>query len=387
MSIVARVAAVFLLAFSISSAECLAQEGSPGVGGVDVYIGTYTKPEKSKGIYLFSLDASSGKLTSKGLAGEVASPSFLAVHPSRRYLYAAGEVDTFKGKKSGAVSAFSIGQDGRLALLNQQPSGGSGPCFVAIDKTGRNALVANYNAGSVACLPIEADGKLKEPTSIVQHEGSSVNPQRQKEPHAHSINLSPDNRFALAADLGTDQILIYRLDAEKGTLTAAGAARVPPGSGPRHFAFHPNGKFAYAINEMASTVTAFAWDGEKGELTPPIETTTTLPAGFVGTTYCAEVQVHPSGKFLYGSNRGHDSITVFTIDQETGRITAVETESTRGKWPRNFGIDPSGRWMIVANQNSDSLSVFKIDQASGKLDPVGETVECFSPVCVKFLPR
>ena len=373
-----RLAAVLIGFGMFLPATALAQS-------TDVYVGTYTGP-KSKGIYLFSLDTASGKLTPKGLAAEVASPSFLAIHPSRRYLYAVGEMNNFQGKKAGGVSAFSIGEDGKLTLLNQQPSGGQGPCHISIDKTGRNALVANYGGGSVACLPIEADGKLKEPSATIQHQGSSANPQRQKQPHAHSINPSPDNRFALAADLGIDKVMVYRLDVEKGTLTAAEPGVVPPGSGPRHFAFHPNGKNAYAINELTSTVTAFSWDAERGALTE-IQTTTTLPGGFVGNNSTAEVQVHPSGKFLYGSNRGHDSIAVFSIDPASGKLTAVETESTRGKTPRNFGIDPSGKWLIAANQNSGTLSVYGIHPETGKLDPVGEPVECPSPVCVKFLPR
>ena len=353
----------------------------------DVYVGTYTGP-KSKGIYLFSLDHSSGKLRPKGLAAEVTSPSFLAIHPSQRYLYAVGEVNDFKGKKAGGVSAFSIGPDGKLTLLNQQPSGGQGPCHISIDKTGRNALVANYGGGSVACLPIDEGGQLKEPSATVQHQGSSINPQRQKQPHAHSINLSPDNRLALAADLGLDKVLIYDFDAAKGTLAPhePAFAKVPPGSGPRHFAFHPGGKYAYAINELTSTVTAFSWDAEKGALTE-MQTTTTLPGGHVGNNSTAEVQVHPSGRFLYGSNRGHDSIAVFAIDQVTGKLTAVETESTRGKTPRNFGIDPTGKWLIAANQNTHTLSVYRIDPQTGALDPVGEPTECPSPVCVKFLAK
>lgn len=375
-----RIFAVLTCVGMILSSAALAQS-------TDVYIGTYTGP-KSKGIYLFSLDNASGKLTPRGLAAEVTSPSFLAIHPSQRYLYAVGEVNDFKGKRAGGVSAFSIAQDGKLTLLNQQPSGGQGPCHISIDKTGRNALVANYGGGSVACLPIESDGKLREPTATIQHQGSSINPQRQKQPHAHSINLSPDNRLALAADLGLDKVLIYDFDPANGTLSPhdPAFARAPPGSGPRHFAIHPGGKYAYAINELTSTVTAFSWDADKGALTE-IQTTTTLPDGHVGNNSTAEVQVHPSGKFLYGSNRGHDSIAVFSIDQASGKLMAVETESTRGKTPRNFGIEPTGKWLIAANQNTHTLSVYRIDPETGALDPVGEPVECPSPVCVKFLPR
>ena len=351
-----------------------------------VYIGTYTRGE-SKGIYLCRLDMKSGELSTPVLAGETANPSFLAIHPSGEYLYAVGELGQFGGKRSGAVSAFRVDrQTGTLDLLNQQPSGGAGACHLVVAGTGKNVLVANYGGGSIAVLPIRDDGRLKEATAFVQHEGSSVNPRRQRGPHAHSINVDPANRFVFVADLGLDKVLVYRLDATKGTLAPNDPAwaSVKPGAGPRHFAFHPSGRSAYVINELQSTVTAFAYDAQQGILSEQ-QTISTLPSGFTENNSTAEVQVHPSGKFLYGSNRGHDSIAVFSIDAATGRLTPVEHESTQGKTPRNFGIDPTGTFLLAANQNSHTIVVFRIDQVTGALTPTGRKVEVPSPVCVKMI--
>jgi 6-phosphogluconolactonase len=353
-----------------------------------VYVGTYTQGA-SKGIYLLELDLASGSLTSKGLAVESVNPSFLAVHPSRRFLYAVGEVGDFQGEKSGAVSAFTVdAASGTLSLLNQQSSRGQGPCYVAVDRTGKNALVANYGSGSVACLPISGDGRLKPASAFVQHAGSVALPKRQQGPHAHSINLDAANRFAIAADLGLDKLLVYRFDAASGSLTPNDPpfTRVAPGSGPRHFAFHPDGKHAYVINEITLTVTAFDYDADRGVL-GDIQTISTLPEGTQGKGLStAEVQVHPSGKFLYGSNRGHNTIAIFAIDPSSGRLTAVGHASTEGKTPRNFGIDPTGRYLLAANQGSNSVVVFRIDPQTGRLQPTGQSVEVPVPVCVKFVP-
>ena len=350
-----------------------------------VYFGTYTTGT-SKGIYRSSLNSETGKLGEPELAAETKSPSFLAIHPSRKFLYAVGELS---GGKGGAVSAFAIELSGKLTLLNQQSSIGGGPCYVGVDNAGKHALVANYGSGSVAVFPIGVDGKLGEATAFVQHAGSSVNPQRQKGPHAHSIFLDASNRFALAPDLGLDKVMIYKFDSGKGTLATNDPAfsAVAPGSGPRHFAFHPNGEFAYVINEMACTVTAFRYDAEHGALRE-LQTITTLPEGeSVKPEYStAEVSVHPSGKFLYGSNRGHNTIAVFAIDGETGKLTTVQHEPTQGKTPRNFNLDPSGRWLLAAHQNSDSVVVFRVDIETGKLTPTGQSIEIGSPVCVKFMP-
>lgn len=352
-----------------------------------VYVGTYTQ-RGSKGIYLFTLDSESGRVEKVGLAADTPNPTFLAIHPNHRFLYAANEIGDFQGKPSGAVSAYSIDSGtGALKLLNQQPSGGGGPCHLVVDKAGKNVLAANYGGGSVTVIPIESDGSLANPSEFIQHEGKSVNLQRQEGPHAHSINLDAANRFAFAADLGLDKIMIYRFDPAKGTLkpNAPAFASLDPGSGPRHFAFHPGGKFAYVINEMASTVTAFTYDSKAGEL-HRIQTITTLPAGFTGESTTAEVQVHPSGKFLYGSNRGHNSIAIFHIDPASGKLTPIGHESTQGATPRNFRMDPSGRFLLAANQDTDSVVVFRIDPATGKLTPTGQKVDVSMPVCIRMIP-
>lgn len=365
-----------------------AQAPSPAPNGMLVYFGTYTGA-KSKGIYVSRLDGASGALTPPQLAADTSSPSFLAVHPGGGFLYAVNEVSTFEGKTSGAVSAFAINRaTGLLKALNQQPSVGTGPAHLIVDKGGQNALVANYGGGSVAVVPIGKDGRLKSPSAFVQHSGSSVNPQRQKEPHAHSINLDPANRFAYVADLGLDKVLVYRFDAGKGLLTLndPSSASVKPGAGPRHLALDSSGRFAYVINEMDLTVTVFSNDTATGTLRE-VQTISTLPPGqSVQQGYSgADVQVHPSGKFLYASNRGHDSLAVFAIEASSGRLTYVENEPTQGSTPRGFGIDPDGRYLLAGNQRSDSVVVFGIDPQTGKLAPTGHKIDIGAPVCVKFV--
>lgn len=351
-----------------------------------VYIGTYTSGSASKGIYLMEFNTRTGALTNKGLVAETKDPSFLAIHPNRKFLYAVGEVSEYQGKPSGAVTAFAIDpQTGRLTPLNSQPSGGTGPCHIVVDREGRCALVANYGGGSVASLPIRPDGTLAEPASVIQHRGSSVNKSRQEAPHAHSINVDPSNQFAFAADLGTDQVLIYRLDPTTCKLTPHDPpfASVAPGSGPRHFAFHPSGKYAYVINELLCTITAFRYDPAKGTLTE-IQTVTTLPHEVRPGYTTAEVVAYPSGKFVFGSNRGHNSIAVFTVDEATGKLTPAGHQGQGIKTPRNFNVDPTGRFLLVGNQDGDSVSVFRIDLQSGSLTPVGEPVAVPRPVCIRF---
>jgi 6-phosphogluconolactonase len=359
---------------------------APARGQYLVYVGTYTGA-KSKGIYAYRFNAATGALSPLGLAAETPQPTFLAIAPNRRFLYAANEIGDFGGKRSGAVSALAINaQTGQLTLLNQAASGGPGPCHLVVDKAGKNVLVANYAGGSVAVLPIQPDGRLGAATAFVQHQGASVNPQRQAGPHAHSVNLDAANRFAFVADLGLDKVLVYRFDAAQGTLTPNDppAAALKPGAGPRHFAFHPSGRYAYVINELQSTVTAFNYDAQRGALSE-LQTVSTLPEGFAGNNSTAEVQVHRSGKFLYGSNRGHDSLAVFAIDAGKGTLSFVEHQPTRGKTPRNFGLDPTGAWLLAANQGSDTIVVFGIDQATGRLHPTGQVVEVGAPVCIKFV--
>ena len=350
---------------------------------LQVYFGTYTSGDNgSKGIYRSKLDTDTGKLSVPVLAAETKNPSFLEIHPNGKFLYAVSE-----SGGAGTVSAYSIVTDtGGLKFLNRQPSGGSGPCHVNIDHDGKNVLVANYGSGSASVIPIAADGSLAKPTGFIQHEGSSVNPQRQKGPHAHSINVSPDNRFAFVADLGLDKVMIYKLDVEKGTIAAndPAFAKVKPGAGPRHFAFGADGKYAYVINELDGTVTAFAYEPASGALTE-IHTITTLPDDFAGRSSCAEVRVHPGGRFLYGSNRGHNSITVYRIDPAKGTLTFVEHERADIKTPRNFNIDPTGKFCLVANQGGNSVIVFRIDQKTGALEPTGHKISIGKPVCIRFL--
>jgi 6-phosphogluconolactonase len=358
-----------------------------GTGDMIVYIGTYTGP-KSQGIYMTRIDAATGALTTPQLAGEVKNPSFLTIHPNHKYLYAVGELSEFQGKKTGAVSAFSIDPaSGKLTLINQQSSGGDGPCFVSADKEGRNALVANYGGGSVECIPIKPDGSLATPTSFIQHTGSSVDPARQKEPHAHSINVTPDGRLAIAADLGLDKLLIYNVDADRGTLTPGDPpfAKTPPGGGPRHLAFSPNGKYAYIINEMGCSVTAFAYDAAKGTLTE-VQTLSALPGEKSPKYSGAEVQVHPSGKFVYASIRGLDMIAIFKADESTGKLTPAGHAKSGGQTPRNFRIDPTGTFLLTANQGTGNVVVYRIDPKTGNLTPTGASVDVASACCIKFLP-
>lgn len=353
-----------------------------------VYFGTYTGA-KSKGIHVARFDAATGRLSEPRLAAETRNPSFLAVHPAGNFLYAVGEVNEAQGKRAGAVTAFGRNAStGDLTELNQQTSGGTGPCHLSVDATGKCLLVANYGSGSIAALPLRADGSLAEATTTIQHTGSSVNPQRQAGPHAHFICPSPDHRFALTCDLGLDKVLVYQLDATAAKLAPHDPpfAVVAHGAGPRHLAFHPNGQFVYVINEMALTITMFNYDAAKGVLFEE-QTVSTLPAGYTATgkDSTAEIAVHPSGKFVYGSNRGHDSIAVFAADAKTGRLTLVQNESSQGKTPRHFAMDPTGRWLLAENQNSDSVVVFAIDAATGKLKPTGQTITVGSPVCAVFV--
>src|SRR5438552_8269338 len=341
-------------------------------GSMLVYIGSYTG-SKSQGIYVSRFDPATGNLSRPELAAEAKNPSFLALHPRRGILYAVGEVDSFEGRPVGSVTAFRIdSKSGKLILLNQQPSGGAGPCHLAVDAAGKCLLVANYGSGSIAALPIQAGGALGQPHSIIQHQGSSLNPQRQDAPHAHFITPDPANRFALACDLGLDKVLVYRLDPNKAGLQSNDPPSISlrGGAGPRHLVFHPNGKVAYVINELDSTLTVFAYAAKNGALSE-LQTLSTLPDSFRGSNTGAEVQIHPSAKFVYASNRGHDSIAMFSVEPGTGKLTAAGHQSTQGKTPRHFALDPAGKWLLAENQDSDAISVFRVDSGTGKLTPTG----------------
>ena len=349
-----------------------------------VYVGTYTGP-KSKGIYCYRFDAATGKLDSIGLAGEMVRPSFLALHPNRRYLYAVSELGN-DGKVNGSVTAFAIDhKSGTLTALNTVSSGGGGACHLVVDKTGGNLLVANYGTGSAACFRLAPDGRIGERTALMQHGGAGADPKRQLGPHAHAVVLSLDNRFLLVPDLGLDKIFVYRFDAGHGTLSANDPpfAMLSPGSGPRHLAFHPSGRFAYVVNEMKSSVTAFAYDRETGSLRDP-RTVSNLPDDFSGVDNSAEIETDAEGKFLYASNRGHDSITIYAINPASGALTTVDRVPTQGKIPRNFEIDPTGSYLFAANQESDSIVVFRRNAETGRLKALNE-VHVTAPVCVRFL--
>jgi 6-phosphogluconolactonase len=366
-----------------------ADQGGKGTGKYWVFIGTGTGGKQaSKGIYRFELDIATGKLANGELAAETEQPTFLAIHPNQRFLYCVGEYAKLGDKKTGSISAFALdAKTGKLKLLNQQSSGGGGPCHVIVDHTGKCVLAANYNTGSVCCLPIQKDGSLGEATAFIQHQGKSVVPGRQEGPHAHSMNVDAANRFAFAADLGLDKVLVYQFDPEKGTLRPhePPAVEMAKGAGPRHFAFHPSGRFAYVINELDSTVTAFTYDAGKGSL-KPVQTLSTLPKPHKGNS-TAEVVVHPSGKFLYGSNRGHNSIAIFSIDEKTGELKVVGHQDKDIKTPRNFALDPTGSFLIVANQDSSSLVVFRVDPKTGELAPTGQRVDVPRPMCIRFVAR
>jgi 6-phosphogluconolactonase len=342
-----------------------------------VFVGTYTRGD-SKGIYSYRFNPASGKLTEIGLAAEIPNPSFIYVTPNGQRLYAVGEA------RQGMLTGFKIDRaSGKLTQINQQVSGGDGPCHLNADPSGKLMVVVHYGSGSTAAFPIKADGSVGERTALVQHKGSSADPRRQSGPHAHSVNFSKNGKYAVIADLGLDQYIVYAVDATKGTLAEHSVTKVKPGSGPRHFSFHPNYKFAYGDYELTGEVGAFQWDDAAGKLTH-IQTLSTLPADYTGPKSCAEILVHPTGKFVYVSNRGHDSIAMYSTAAD-GKLTFLGTAPTEGKTPRNFRIDPSGAWLIAANQDGGNMVVFKVDQTTGKLTSTGEQVKVPFPVSIKFV--
>ena len=352
------------------------------------FIGTYTAKTDSKGIYSFRFDSSTGRVTAMELAAPAQDPSFVTVASNYKYLYAVNELSEFDGKKSGAVTSYSLDpKSGKLTQLNQVPSGGADPCYVSFDQTGRYLLVANYTGGSVSVFPVASNGGIGAASAFVQHTGSGPNKERQEGPHAHYIATSADNRFVFVVDLGLDEVVVYRFDPAKGSLTPndPSFAKLAPGAGPRHMAFHPNGKFAYVLNEVNSTVTAFAYDSKNGSFSV-LQTLSTIPKDFTAHNDTAEIVVHPSGKFLYASNRGRDSIAEFTIDPAKGALTVAGDFSTEGKTPRNFALDPTGKFLLAANQESNNIVVFRIDQSTGVLSATGQVAQVPAPVDIVFVP-
>ncbi len=349
------------------------------------FVGTYTGKTGSKGMYAFEFDSATGKLTPRGLAAESVSPSWVAIHPSGKSVYAANEA----GKQS-AITAYSLdAKTAKLTQLNQLPAVGEDPCYLSFDQTGKYLFAANYSSGNVVVFPILPDGKLGEHTADVKDAGTlGPNKERQEAPHAHWVQVSPDNRFVLVSDLGLDAILIYRFDATKGTLSPNDPpfGKLAPGAGPRHIAFSRNGKFVYVVSELNSTVTAFAFDLAKGSL-QNLQVISTLPSDFHGRNDTAEIAVHPNGKWLYASNRGHDSVTVFSIDPGTGKLQLVGDFPTRGKEPRHFIVDPTGQYLLAENQTSNTIVVFRIDTSTGPLTKVSQVDDIASPVCLAFLPH
>jgi 6-phosphogluconolactonase len=352
------------------------------------FIGTYTSKTDSKGIYSFNFDSSSGRLTSVALAATTQDPSFLTVATDEKHLYAVNELSEFGGKKSGAVTSYSLdAKTGKLTQLNQVPSGGADPCYVSFDQTGKYLLVANYTGGSVSIFPVAPDGRIGPASAFVQHTGSGPNKERQEGPHAHYIAASADNRFVFVVDLGLDEVVIYHFDFTTGSLTPNDPpyAKLAPGAGPRHLAFHPNGKFAYVLSEVNSTVTALAHDSKSGSFST-LQTLPTVPKDFTAHNDTAEIVVHPSGKFLYASNRGHDSIVEYKIDPAQGTLTLAGDFSTEGKTPRNFALDPTGKFLLAANQESNDIVVFRIDPSTGALSATGQVAQVPAPVDIVFVP-
>ncbi len=370
-----RLSLVLLLAVSFGS-RALAEEAT-------VWIGTITpQGGQSKGIYRATFDPATGNLTTPELAAEIASPGFVTVHPNGRRLYSVCELPN---KQGPGVAAFEISENGRsLRLLNMQPIGDGGAAHLAVDRSGRCLFTAQYGGGSVAVLPLDADGRIQPRSDLAEHEGSGPNEARQKGPHPHWVGVDAANRFLFVPDLGIDRVMIYRMNLDEGKIERHGAGVCPAGGGPRHLKFHPNGRFAYVLNELQMAVTAFAYDAEAGTLTP-MQTISTLPEELQEVpSKASEIRIHPSGRFVYAANRGHDSIAVFQVDPDSGKLTFVEREAIRGSWPRNFNLDPTGQWLLAAGRDSNTLAVFRIDPATGGLVFSGKSVYCPTPICVEF---
>jgi 6-phosphogluconolactonase len=387
-----------LIVFVFSIAACSAQPtfvptAIPHIGSMLAFVGTYTSTSdgqnRPEGIFVYRMDGT-GALTLLNKVASLPNPSYLTVDPSHRYLIAVSETGEYAGQPGGAVSSYAIHADaGTLTLMNSQPTHGAGSCYVSLDPSGKWVLVSNYSGGSVTVLPLGDDGRLGEPTDVVQHQGSSANKDRQEAPHAHSVIMAPgSSTLTLVADLGIDRVMLYDLDTTKGKLVphVVPSLTIKPGNGPRHMAFTPDQRYLYVINELDSSVTAFQYDATAGTFAA-LQTFSLLPSGFQGKNTSADIHITPSGKFLYASNRGDDSLAMFAIDQSSGALTALGQVSTQGKTPRNFAIDPTGLFVVVANQDSGTLVTLSIDVLTGKLSPTGAQTDVPSPVCVKFLEK
>ena len=376
---------VLVLVVLSTLCQCTGRANVAGTAINLLYVATFTDHGSGRGIYSYRFDSSTGQLASLGLAAETANPEFIAVPPGGHFLYAVNFVSTYQKQEAGSVSAFSIdGRRGSLTLLNQVSAHDIGPAHITVDHTGKYVLIANYPRGSVAVFPVLANGGLGQPSAFVQHKGSSVDPQRQRGPHAHAVEMSPDNRFLLVADLGMDQVLVYPFDAIHGTLGIPRIVAINPGSGPRHITFGRNGRFVYLLNELRSTISVFSYHAADGALSL-LQTISTLPSDFSGKTTAGEIVIHPSGRFLYASNRGNDTIAVFAVDAKLGTLHSIDHTPTLGKTPRSFTIDPSGKWLLAANQDSNNIVAFRIDAKNGRISPNGQPVEISAPACIELV--
>jgi 6-phosphogluconolactonase len=379
---------ISLTSISLMTSQSILQKLVPGMtlNRQDFYVGNYGTGQEG-GIYFCRLQLITGEMIIRGNISGIDNPSFLSMDASNQYLIAVNEVSEINGNPGGSVSSFKIDpENGSLTFINMQSTLGESPCHITIDRTGKFILIANYSGGNIIVFPILQDCMIGKNVEFIQHKGKSIIPDRQENPHPHSIILSPDNRYAFVPDLGLDKILIYRFDQKTGKLRSSDIPYISlkPGAGPRHFTFNRDGKFAYVINELDSTVTAFRYYPEKGKL-KEIQTITTLPGDFTGISYCADIHIHPNNHFLYGSNRGHNSISTFSIDPSKGKLKLKGFTETLGDFPRNFAIDPSGQYLLAANQRSDNIFSFRIKPETGELTPTGYKIEIPKPVCIKFL--
>ena len=379
---------ISLTSISLMTSQSILQKLVPGMtlNRQDFYVGNYGTGQEG-GIYFCRLQLITGEMIIRGNISGIDNPSFLSMDASNQYLIAVNEVSEINGNSGGSVSSFKIDpENGSLTFINMQSTLGESPCHITIDRTGKFILIANYSGGNIIVFPILQDCMIGKNVEFIQHKGKSIIPDRQENPHPHSIILSPDNRYTFVPDLGLDKILIYRFDQKTGKLRSSDIPYISlkPGAGPRHFTFSRDGKFAYVINELDSTVTAFRYYPDKGNL-KEIQTITTLPGDFTGTSYCADIHIHPNNLFLYGSNRGHNSISTFSIDPSKGKLKLKGFTETLGDFPRNFAIDPSGQYLLVANQRSDNIFSFRIKPETGELTPTGYKIEIPKPVCIKFL--